>query len=100
MTLLVWSAMTVTDTGCDQVWWKVAFAALGQEAGRAVGHRYRPAGSWPEKTPVLLVRIVITWSWLLVNLTVPGIGCGPGCLPWGLIGPPSIMSQPVTVPGA
>ena len=47
VTLVVWCAVTVTHTGADPAW--------------RLDTWYRPAGSWTENTPELVVRTATGW---------------------------------------
>jgi len=52
----VWCAVTITATGADHSWWLVPLALTSRRRGERSETWYRPAGSWTENAPALLVR--------------------------------------------
>ena len=56
--VVVWCAVMVTGTGVDHSWLLVPLALTSKTRGERSETWYRPAGSWTENAPALVVRTV------------------------------------------
>ncbi len=96
VTVAVCPAVTVADVGSEHGSSLVFPPSTSMSSGERPETWYRPGGSGTEKVPDGPTVTETTWCPAVVNVTVPDMGCSPGCFPPGPSGPPSLTSFPVT----
>jgi hypothetical protein len=94
----VFPALTTTDDGCEHGSSRLCPPSTSMMSGDRPETWYRPGGSGTENSPEDPTVTVTAWCPALVKVTVPDMGRSPGCVPPGLIGPPSMTSFPARRP--